>query len=76
MTAVPLIMFATAARALPYTVIGFLQFLSPTLVFILGLTVFGEELKPAQAACYVMIWLAAGLFVWSMVRGRRSTSPS
>ncbi|MEO5705571.1 MAG: EamA family transporter RarD [Alteraurantiacibacter sp.] len=72
MTAVPLIMFATAARALPYTVIGFLQFLSPTLVFILGLTVFGEELKPAQAACYVMIWLAAGLFTWAMVRGRVS----
>ncbi len=74
MTAVPLIMFATAARALPYTVIGFLQFLSPTLVFVLGLTVFGEELKPAQAACYVMIWLAAGLFTWAMVRGRKSVA--
>lgn len=74
MTAVPLIMFATAARALPYTVIGFLQFLSPTVVFVLGLTVFGEELKPAQAACYVMIWLAAGLFTWAMVRGRRGAS--
>jgi chloramphenicol-sensitive protein RarD len=74
MTAVPLIMFATAARALPYTVIGFLQFLSPTVVFVLGLTVFGEELKPAQAACYVMIWLAAGLFTWAMVRGRRGAA--
>ncbi|MES2699583.1 MAG: EamA family transporter RarD [Pseudomonadota bacterium] len=74
MTAIPLIMFATAARALPYTVIGFLQFLSPTVVFVLGLTVFGEELKPAQAACYVMIWLAAGLFTWAMVRGRKGTA--
>lgn len=74
MTAVPLIMFASAARALPYTVIGFLQFLSPTLVFVLGLTVFGEPLKPAQAACYVMIWLAAGLFTWAMLRGRRAAA--
>jgi len=72
MTAVPLIMFATATRAMPYTVIGFLQFLSPTVVFVLGLLVFDEPLKPAQAACFVMIWLAAGLFTWSMVRGRRA----
>ena len=42
MTAVPLILFAMAARAMPYTVIGFLQFISPTIVFVLGLTVFGE----------------------------------
>ena len=42
MTAIPLIMFAFAARRLPYTVVGFLQFSSPTIVFLLGLLVFGE----------------------------------
>ena len=55
MTAIPLIMFAFAARRLPYTVVGFLQFSSPTIVFLLGLLVFGEELKPAQLACFVAI---------------------
>jgi len=69
MTAIPLILFATATRALPYTLIGFLQFLSPTVVFILGLTVFGEELKPAQLACFVLIWAAASLFIWELLRG-------
>ena len=53
MTAIPLMMFATAARRMPYTVIGFLQFSSPTIVFILGLFVFGEDLRPAQLACFV-----------------------
>ena len=48
MTAIPLMMFATAARRMPYTVIGFLQFSSPTIVFLLGVFVFGEELRPAQ----------------------------
>ena len=71
MTAVPLMWFAVAARRMPYTVIGFLQFLSPTVVFILGLTVFHEHLKPAQLACYVAIWAAAGLFVWDLLRTRR-----
>ena len=71
MTAIPLIMFAFAARRLPYTVIGFLQFTSPTIVFLLGLLVFGEELKPAQLACFVAIWAAASLFIWDVVRGSR-----
>jgi chloramphenicol-sensitive protein RarD len=69
MTAVPLLMFAFAARRLPYTVMGFLQFTSPTIVFLLGLFVFGEKLNPAQLACFVAIWCAALLFVWDIVRG-------
>lgn len=73
MTAVPLLLFATAARALPYTTIGFLQFISPTIVFLLGLTVFGEELKPAQLVCFVLIWTAIALFTWDMFRNARRT---
>jgi len=69
MTATPLLLFATAARRMPYTVIGFLQFLSPTVVFLLGLFVFGEELYPAQLACFTAIWIAAALFTWDLLRG-------
>jgi chloramphenicol-sensitive protein RarD len=72
MTALPLMWFAIAARRLPYTVMGFLQFSSPTIVFVLGLTVFGEDLRLAQLACYVLIWAAAALFTWELLRGRRA----
>ncbi len=75
MTAIPLMMFATAARRMPYTVIGFLQFSSPTIVFLLGVFVFGEELRPAQLACYVLIWAAAALFTWELLRGRKAEEP-
>jgi chloramphenicol-sensitive protein RarD len=74
MTALPLMWFAVAARRLPYTVMGFLQFSSPTIVFVLGLTVFGEELRPAQLACYVLIWAAAALFTWELLRGRKTAA--
>lgn len=74
MTAVPLMMFATAARRMPYTMIGFLQFLSPTVVFLMGLFVFGEDLKPAQLACFVAIWTAAAIFTWDLLRGRRAAA--
>lgn len=72
MTAVPLLLFAIAARALPYTVIGFLQFISPTMVFLLGMFVFGETLKPAQLVCFVAIWAAESLFIWDMLRGKQA----
>lgn len=75
MTAIPLMWFAIAARRMPYTVMGFLQFISPTIVFVLGLTVFGEELRPAQLACYVLIWIAAALFTWELLRGRKPEEP-
>ena len=47
--------------------IGFLQFISPTIVFLLGLMVFGEELQPAQLACFVLIWAAVALFMWDLL---------
>ncbi|WP_271439016.1 EamA family transporter RarD [Pontixanthobacter luteolus] len=66
LTAVPLLMFAVAARRMNYSTLGFIQFLAPTIVFLLGLFVFREDLKPVQLACFVMIWTALAIFVWDM----------
>ncbi len=66
LTAFPLLLFAIAARKLPYSTLGFIQFLAPSIVFILGLTVFGEELNYAQAACFACIWAAAAIFIWDL----------
>ena len=76
LTAIPLLMFAIAARRLPYSTLGFIQFLAPSIVFILGLTVFGEELKPVQAACFACIWAAAGIFVWDLWSRSRVRKPT
>lgn len=75
-TAFPLLLFAIAARKLPYSTLGFTQFLAPSIVFILGLTVFGEELKPAQAACFACIWAAAAVFAWDMIARSRKPAAS
>ncbi|QZH75315.1 MAG: EamA family transporter RarD [Erythrobacter sp.] len=72
MTAIPLILFASAARALPYTLIGFLQFISPTVVFLIGLFVFGQELSTEKLVCFIAIWSAVALFSWDMWRNARA----
>lgn len=77
-TAVPLLLFAIAARRMNYSTLGFIQYLAPTIVFFLGLTVFGEQLRPVQLASFVLIWIAVGIFVadlWAKSR-KNKTAPA
>lgn len=78
-TAVPLLWFAHAVRRLPLTVLGFFQYLSPTVQFLLGVLWFKEPLTQVQVVAFALIWLA--LAVLSFRRGDarsdpRSPSPS
>ena len=71
-TAVPLVMFAAAARRMDYSTLGFIQFLTPTVVFLEGLFIFNEPLQPVQLGSFVLIWAAIGLFVADLLARRRS----
>lgn len=73
-TAVPLLLFAIAARRMDYSTLGFIQYLSPTIVFFLGLFVFHQPLAPAKLASFVLIWVAVGVFVWDMWAKRRAAT--
>jgi chloramphenicol-sensitive protein RarD len=70
-TAVPLLLFALAARRMDYSSLGFVQFLAPTIAFVLGLTVFDEPLRPIQLGCFVLIWIAVAVFAWDILAKRR-----
>lgn len=67
-TAMPLLMFAAAARRLRYTTIGLLQFMSPSLQFAQAVFLFGEALRPVQAATFALIWAGCGLYAWDSLR--------
>jgi chloramphenicol-sensitive protein RarD len=71
-TAVPLLLFATAARRMDYSALGFVQFLAPTIQFALSLTVFGEALQPVQLLAFVLIWSAIAIFTWDLLTKRRA----
>lgn len=71
-TAIPLLLFAIAARRMDYSTLGFLQFVAPTIVFVLGLTVFDQPLQPVQLACFVLIWIAIAVFVWDILARRQA----
>lgn len=72
-TAVPLLLFAIAAKRMDYSTLGFIQYLAPTIVFLLGLTVFGQELRPVQLGSFLLIWTAVAIFVADLLaRSRRA----
>ncbi len=70
-TAAPLIMFTAAARMLPYSSIAFIQFLSPSLIFVQGLLLYREPLHPAQISSFTLIWIAIALFCWDILARRQ-----
>ncbi|MFN3990015.1 MAG: EamA family transporter RarD [Erythrobacter sp.] len=71
-TAVPLLLFAIAARRMEYSTLGFIQYLAPTIVFFLGLFVFKQELRSAQLGSFVLIWAAVAIFVGDLWARRRA----
>lgn len=66
-TVMPLLLFAIAARRLSLTTIGFLQFIGPTLQFLVGLY-YGETLTTAYKICFALIWIAVAVFVYDAMK--------
>jgi len=61
-TAIPLLLFASGARKIPLSIVGLLQYMSPTLQFLLGVWLFHEAFTPDRLVGFVLIWLALALF--------------
>ncbi len=71
LTAVPLLLFAASARRLPYTVVGLLQYIAPTMQFLLAVFWIGEPLTTAHLICFGCIWSGLALYVVSSLWSAR-----
>lgn len=63
-TAVPLLLFGAAATRIPLSLLGLLQYLTPTLQLVCGVVVFGEPMPPERLAGFVLVWVALGLLAF------------
>lgn len=70
-TAVPLLLFGTAATRIPLSMLGLLQYLTPTLQLLCGVLVLGEPLPPDRLAGFVLVWIALAVLTWHGIRARR-----
>ncbi|MEO6248875.1 MAG: EamA family transporter RarD [Sphingomicrobium sp.] len=63
----PLLLFTAAARRLPYSTMGMLQFIAPTLQFLVAVLIYGESFSRAHAVAFAAIWSALALYCFALV---------
>jgi chloramphenicol-sensitive protein RarD len=74
-TTVPLLLFAAAVRTVPLSVIGILQYIGPTLQFLLGVFVYHEPFSRSQLIGFSIVWAALVIYAGDGLRARRTGTP-
>ncbi|MEZ2332784.1 EamA family transporter RarD [Mesorhizobium sp. RCC_202] len=75
-TAIPLLFFAFGAKLLRLSTIGIMQYIAPTMVFLIAVLVFDEPFGTTEAIAFVLIWIALAMYSWSMFKGREIRQPA
>ncbi len=70
-TALPLLLFSIASRRLPMATVGVIQYLNPTLQFLLAVALFGERFTPWHGIAFALIWSALALYSGEAIASRR-----
>jgi len=71
-TAVPLIFYANGAKGLRLTTIAMLQYIAPTMIFLIAVFDFGEPFGTARMIAFPLIWLSLAVFSFSLLKSRRA----
>ncbi len=72
LTVAPLLLFAAGVRRLPLSTIGLMQYLAPSLTFVLAVFIYGEAFTMHHAITFGLVWLALALFFWASWHRHRS----
>lgn len=70
-TTLPLYWFAKGAQRIPLSAVGFMQYIGPTLMLLIGVFVYDEPFRREQIIAFSLIWFALGLYTISMIKGTR-----
>lgn len=70
-TAIPLLLFGLAVVTMPLSVIGFLQYIAPTIMLLIGVFLYGEAFTSAHAITFIFIWISLVLYMYSSLRAQR-----
>jgi chloramphenicol-sensitive protein RarD len=72
MTSMPLILFAYGAKSVRMTTMGFIQYTSPTLLFLLGTFLYNEPLRVSRIVTFIFIWAALAVYGYDTVKNERA----
>jgi chloramphenicol-sensitive protein RarD len=75
-TAIPLVLFGTAARRIPLTMLGLLQYLTPVMQMLCGVVLFGESVPLARWIGFIIVWCALAMLIADAVSDWRTPDPA
>jgi chloramphenicol-sensitive protein RarD len=75
-TTIPLLCFAGSAIRIPFSILGFFQYIGPSIMFILAVKLFNEPFDIEKAVTFIFIWIALVVFISDMLRQRYKKKPS
>ncbi|WP_157015176.1 EamA family transporter RarD [Mesorhizobium xinjiangense] len=73
-TAVPLLCYGFGAKLLKLSTIGIMQYIAPTMMFLIAVFIFGEPFDQARLIAFLLIWIALVIYTWSMLKERRKAA--
>jgi chloramphenicol-sensitive protein RarD len=74
-TAIPLLLFAAGARRISLATLGFLQYIAPSLQFMVGTMLYGESMTPGRLAGFAVIWVALAVYSVESLLAHRPAAP-
>lgn len=75
-TTLPLYWFAKGAQRIPLSAVGFMQYIGPTLMLLIGVIIYKESFKYEQAIAFGLIWFALAIYTYSMIKNTKKKSIS
>lgn len=76
LTTLPSVWFSYGARRINYATVGMLQYIAPTMQFLLGLFLFHETLSSTRLMCFIVIWIALVIYAMDTWRRMRTSTPA
>ncbi len=70
-TATPILLFSISARSIPFNHMGILQFLAPSLQFLIGYLIYAEPVGPAKITAFILVWTGVALYIKDIYRNKR-----
>ncbi len=71
-TLIPLILYSQAVHLIPFSTVGFFQYINPTILIILGIFVYHEDVTKGQLISFAFIWVALGIYIYSIIKSTRN----
>lgn len=70
-TATPILFFALSARTIPFNHIGILQFIAPSLQFIIGYFIYNEVISPSKLIAFIFVWIGVGIYIQQIFKSNQ-----